>query len=709
MLRIKLLVGISQFLAISFGQKPTPNEFLLVDSVFLEKISLQDEQIVDSCLNIYHNSNLESVKLEAVSGIVELCSGISVWTSYNQWLFEYTSTNLEMENDVSRKRRLLLAQADAINNFGFYFQIYGELDSALIEYEKSLLIYEKAGDQIGSGNCLNNIGSIYYYRGDIYHAVRYYQRSLGKRILVGDQRGVANSLNNIGLIFQEEGDITNALSYYNKSLIIRERLGDPELISTQLNNIGLCYLILNENIEAEFYFNRSLEIDSKQNYQTGIAYSYFNLGRCFHNENSFGKALEKYHLSNEIFIREGNKIESGNCLAAIGQVYTESGQDKMAIEYLEKSLHIHLEVNFNDGICQAYEGLSKSYLNIGKLDLAKELAEKSLEIAVEIGYVNRIKNAAHTLFEINEKSGNIKAALANFQLFKVMSDSIIQEDAKKNFELNRAAITYEQKLTFQKKQSEQSIKYLEEKDASQQKTIYFIALFLIVIFALSTLLAFRLRRNFLQKKEIERQHSEKEILLKEIHHRVKNSLQITTSIIRLQKLSLSNEEAISALENSEARIAAIALVHKLLYLDTEIKSIDLNEYLKELLNNFGLNSQRFSLDLNCEAIQIETDVATPIAIVCSELISNSVKHAPSNSEEVINIRIDASIISNDEIKLCISDSGKGFTPDYEIENSNGLGFEIILALIDQIDGKIKRIRSNEGAEFEIQFKTHIRN
>ncbi|MFT4599905.1 MAG: two-component sensor histidine kinase/Tfp pilus assembly protein PilF [Arenicella sp.] len=708
MLRLNSLIIALSFLSFGFGQTSQSENFYLVETFNFENVSTYDKAIVDSCLILYHTAQYEDQQLEAINGIIEETAGIQVWTSYNEWLFQYAITQLEGESDPQRKRLLHLNKAGAINNFGFYHQIFGDLDSALLEYEKALLIYDDLGDQIGSGNARNNIGSIYYFRGDIHNSLAYYEKSLASRLTIGDQRGVANSLNNIGLIFQEEGDVTNALNFYEKSLKIREDIGDPDLISTQLNNIGLCYQILDENITAETYFRRSLKIDEKRGYQTGIAYSMFNIGRCFQSEESYGKALEKYNISFEIFEEEGNRIESGNCLSAMGEIYNETGQDFKAIKYYEMALTIHSESNFNDGICQAYEGLSQSYLNLHRIDLAKEFAEKSLKIAQEIGYADRIKNASYTLFQISEMLGDLKSALSNFQLYKEMSDSLAKEGAKKNFELNRAAIVYDQKLAFQKKQNEQSIQFLEKKDISQQTTITFISSSLCVILLLLIILIFRFRRNFTQKQQIEKQHSEKEILLKEIHHRVKNSLQITTSIIRLQKLSLTNQDAISALESSEARIAAIALVHKLLYQDTQIKSISLPAYLKELIENFSLDLQKFEIGLKCEEIKVETDIATPVAIICSELITNSIKHASSKIDERLLIKINASIESSNEVKLTISDSGKGFEPGFKLEESKGLGFEIVLALCEQIDGSIEIIKSSSGVAFELRFKPGVK-
>ena len=700
----KIIFFITLLLAnFGFAQTENSEDYYLISSSTILMATDYDKSIIDSCLKIFHQVESESEKLKAVNGIIEETAGLNIWTSYNDWLYDYTNTELKKDNRPEREKLLLRNKAGAVNNFGYYFQLFGDLDSAIVEYNKSLKIYEQIGDQIGTGNTLNNMGSIHYLQGNIALALSLYEKSLASRIIIGDQRGIANSLNNIGLIFQEEGDVSNALTFYERSLLIRENIGDPDLISTQVNNIGLCYLILGDNIEAENYFKRSLKIDEERNYQTGIAYSLFNIGRSFQNEEFHGKALEKYEESYDIFTSERNGIESGNCLGAIGQVYAEKGQNLIAIDYFNQALEIHEKSEFNDGICQSLEGLSGCYLSLGKIDLAISSAQKSLAIAKELGYLNRIKNATFRLYEIYSATGNDKDALEHYLLYKEVSDSIVIESTKKNFDLNKAALIYDQRLAYQKKQSEENIKFLQQKDAEQQTTITLITVSLIIILILLFIIMIRLRKHSIQKKQIEKQHREKEILLKEIHHRVKNSLQITTSIIRLQKMSLSNKDAIEALENSEGRIGAIALVHKLLYQDTEIKSISLGSYLSELAINFSLDKNGFDINIDCPQMKVETDIATPIAIICSELISNSVKHSGifDNEKTLINIKV----LQIDENKACltISDSGKGFQDNFELSQSEGLGFEIIQALCEQIDANFQMLRPEKGAAFKITF------
>lgn len=207
----------------------------------------------------------------------------------------------------------------------------------------------------------------------------------------------------------------------------------------------------------------------------------------------------------------------------------------------------------------------------------------------------------------------------------------------------------------------------------------------------------------LRTSELEASNEMKENLLREIHHRVKNNLQITSSLMNMQKRKLTSKEAITALEDSQARILAIALTHQKIYQDKDSKAVNLNEYLNDLMEHEKKISSSFSYKIDCPNISIDLDRAVPLALIISELATNAVKHAYPDTTKYNELRIEVVRLNTEEVSLTMLDNGKGLPDDFDIENAEGIGFEIIRALCRQISAKLTYESNGEGTQFNLVF------
>jgi two-component system sensor kinase len=204
------------------------------------------------------------------------------------------------------------------------------------------------------------------------------------------------------------------------------------------------------------------------------------------------------------------------------------------------------------------------------------------------------------------------------------------------------------------------------------------------------------------KEKIENSLEEKEILLREIHHRVKNNLQIISSLISLQSNRLSDEETIHLFRKTRNRIQSMALVHEKLYQSGDFTRINLAEYIQDLvwnvLNSYEGSQDRITLEMDCEPIWININTAIPCALIINELVTNSVKHAfPHDQTGKIIIRLHQ---KEDQIIITCTDTGVGLPPDINLLQTSTLGLKLVQALTEQLKGKIK-ILSTEGTSFEI--------
>lgn len=216
------------------------------------------------------------------------------------------------------------------------------------------------------------------------------------------------------------------------------------------------------------------------------------------------------------------------------------------------------------------------------------------------------------------------------------------------------------------------------------------------------------------RDQIEGSLREKEVLLREIHHRVKNNLQIISSLLNLQAGFSSDKKSNVILEESKNRVKSMALIHEKLYQSKNFSSLDIHEFLEELLknlfNSYGVDSQTIKLELAIERINISADQAVYLGLIVNELVSNSMKHAFNNlqpaEKESEQKKICIKINTADKgylIKIC--DNGKGFPANIDFRNTESLGLQLVMSLVKQLGGEIY-LDSSLGTEFSIKFSSN---
>ncbi|WP_339707685.1 CHASE domain-containing protein [uncultured Kriegella sp.] len=210
----------------------------------------------------------------------------------------------------------------------------------------------------------------------------------------------------------------------------------------------------------------------------------------------------------------------------------------------------------------------------------------------------------------------------------------------------------------------------------------------------------------LRTAELEESNELKENLLREIHHRVKNNLQITSSLMNMQKRKLSSKEAITALEDSQARILAIALTHQKIYQDRDSKAVNLYEYLVDLMAYQKKVFPSVEYNIDCPEISIDLDYAVPLALIVSELVTNALKHAYGDPTKSNQLHIEVKSYDG-EVELMVYDNGKGLPKDFDITKASGIGFEIIRSLCRQISANLSYESDEKGSRFKVAFANKV--
>jgi two-component sensor histidine kinase len=216
-------------------------------------------------------------------------------------------------------------------------------------------------------------------------------------------------------------------------------------------------------------------------------------------------------------------------------------------------------------------------------------------------------------------------------------------------------------------------------------------------------------RNITERKKMEdkikQSLKEREMLIKETHHRVKNNLMIISSLLSLQARYIKDKETQDIFKDSQNRARSMALIHEKLYQTADLKEIDFGDYIQklsmELFRTYSDKSRNIKLDFKVESHQLYINTSIPLGLIVNELISNSIKHAfPGNEEGQIKVKF---VKENKKFVFEVSDNGIGLSDDFDIEKTDSLGLSLVISLVDQIHGELDYDGHN-GTRFTIKFE-----
>jgi two-component sensor histidine kinase len=376
--------------------------------------------------------------------------------------------------------------------------------------------------------------------------------------------------------------------------------------------------------------------------------------------------------------------------------------------------------------------LGTFYMEVKDYDKARYYLNRALGPSRQVGYKSKLSNIYLLLFKADSAQAHFATAIAYYQRYKAVNDSIFNE--KNSREVAGLQIQYDT----QKK--EQSIALLTKQSLLQQMTIrqrefqrnaFIIGTALLVLVLGLGYNRYRLgqrsnrlleeKRQLLQAQQaeisqknqsLEQVVSEKEVLLtekewmlKEIHHRVKNNLQVISSLLTNQSNYLRDPLASAAIRESRNRVQAMALIHQRLYQTDTLARVNMAAYVREIVNSLLESFDRFdtvTVQLNVAAVELEIALATPLGLIVNEAVTNVLKYAfPPPGRGTLTVSLIE--VAAHQYQLSIADNGVGLPPDFDLEQSHSLGLTIIKGLSTQIGGEL-RIESANGVRVSLQFE-----
>jgi two-component sensor histidine kinase len=379
----------------------------------------------------------------------------------------------------------------------------------------------------------------------------------------------------------------------------------------------------------------------------------------------------------------------------ISQVYNEYYKDyKKALDYLFRAEAENKANNNTSSLSYNYGNIALAYTKLNQPDKALVYARKMLETSRQLNRPERMRNAYNSMYNVFSAASRFDSALYYYKLADALDDSL--NNVAKTSEVVHLQTKYE---TGKK---ELEITRLHTEASARNKQIVMLVAALAIFALLIAFMGWLYHRNRKQRQQITAQSKKLEIMMKELHHRVKNNLQIVSSLLSLQTYKVQDEEAVLVLKESQQRVQAMSFIHQRLYKTESLTAVNMKEYLTDLaeslVSSYGYNRDEFDLYISVEKEMLDIDKALPIGLIINELVTNSLKYAYSNIHRpslYITLR-------QEEAKLVcsIKDNGIGIEEQQWKQKKNSFGKQLITALCKQLRAQ-QTLVVNAGTEFTI--------
>ncbi|MEM7487466.1 MAG: tetratricopeptide repeat protein [Bacteroidota bacterium] len=617
----------------------------------------------------------------------------------------------------SKKSKYFKGQGAAYHYLGFVQQNRKKNVESLESFKTALLFYKKASDSSGMVSTNQNLAETMGYMGNLDSFFYYYKKSLRLSTKSKNFKGKGNSQVAIAAQFSKLEQHDSALYYYEKALPNLKKSNYQKGIAHLYNNVGNVYSDLEDYDSALDYYNKAVPIQTELGLIYDLAISQYNIGGIYLVMDQPKDAQNWLNKSLRVMRNLKRPLQISMVLDYLAWAATDLDKLDDALLLTREALEIKLSLNRKDLLTASYTNIAKVYQLKKQYAQAEHYLLKALEYS---DFKNEKVTKSYVLMDLSklyEETGQFDKSLVFFKKSTAIKDSTKMEAQADKLDML--------KTKFRTKEKELEIIALREvelkKDIviAQGKRKQFVLGSLILLTLLGVLFLWyryktKQRANLLltrkqqeigqKNEELLKSNMEKEILLKEIHHRVKNNLQLVMSLLNIQAREHNNKTVNTFLEKGQSRISAMALIHQTLYGSKDFSRVDMQDYLQRLTDaiytTFGHSKEQFRFQIDTDNLQFDIQTAIPLGLIVNELVCNTLKHGFKGRKKG-NLKIRLRKIRDNCFSLSFKDDGVGL--DNKGDTEGKLGLELISLLAAQLEGKCDMIKPSVGAAFYIEF------
>jgi len=616
---------------------------------------------------------------------------------------------------------------------------YKDLPKKIAYYEKAALLYRQAGDKVDEAFMLQMLAEMHGFAKDFAQSKRELQKAISL-YKAGGYKNLQYTYWLLGGTNETLGNYQAAIRYALAAIENAKALKDTTRLGLYYWDIATIYKDLNRPTESILYFKKALPTyKQKGSYfsikKTEAFYTVITAGeiamhmirqRKPEQARTFFIETTKPFISDEKYITMQYYAYLAYCYQAVKQ---NDLAEKKYLQAIGKAEMPGIDIGFKGGL---YQAISTFYVATHRFDKAEYYLNKVLHDK-ELGEgLLRLANIQLILYKVDSARKNYPSAIVHYSRYKALNDSV--------FNVTKAKQISDLQIQYDTKEKEQSIVLLTKQAQAQQARIqkreFQRNAFLAGAVMLTLLLCvsynrYRLKQRSNQLLEVKQQELEaqqqeinlknqalevvvgekeellveKEWMLKEIHHRVKNNLQVISSLLNSQSSYLHDSTALAALREGQNRVQAMALIHQKLYQSDNLARVDMQAYIREILDNLLESFDRLGTvqgRVEVAAVELEVALATPLGLLINEAVTNSLKYAfPNNRCGTITVGL--AKLESQGFLLTIADDGVGLPSDFDPAKSRSLGLTIIQGMSRQIHGTLSFVEAS-GVTLRLQFE-----
>lgn len=537
------------------------------------------------------------------------------------------------------------------------------------------------------------------WQGNYATALSYYQQNYRYFKQLQSKSGIAKSATKIGTINTFLGNNVVAQRFLLESAAIYASIGTENEKASINSRLAGLYLNLGQVEKGKERFLLALEAFSAVNDSAGMASTHANLGYVYLESGAYDKAEQHLLMQrtlNDVF---PTLREMGFHHDFMGLLRQKQGRMEDAYEEHLKALTIRKGLSSTYNLCESRLHIGSVLIKLGRTKEAIIHLQDVLSYE-EHNSLNQESEAHRLLAMAYEAQSDLTQALASYKAYKITSDSI--------YNASSMQIIAEKDAQFKTKEQDAEIKILsQEKEIAEQKAkrsqaLIYGSLTGLILFSLLSFSIYRLYQKVKKQKDlIAISLDEKNTLLKEIHHRVKNNLQVVSSLLSMQSRFIDDEKAIGAVNEGQSRVESMALIHQKLYQESNLSGVKAKEYIEELAEilraSYSLGKE-IDFQYHIDDLTIDVDTIIPLGLILNELICNSLKYAfPDEKEGVVTVRLEE--VQN-QLELQVSDDGIGME---DPESSKSFGLVLIQSLAKKLKASLV-IQSQAGTSTQLNIQ-----
>ena len=579
-----------------------------------------------------------------------------------------------------------------------------QVAARVASFKQAIKCYKQCGNKKETAIMLEQLAETYLSMGGFQPAKNSIVESLAVYNSI-NYKEVQALYDLLGVMYAMQADYGNALKYQLKAVRICDELKDSSMLTCEIkNHLGIMYSKLDQANNALTYLNAALFIAELHKDPPSVRVISVNISRCYTSLKDYKSALDVLDESSAMFkdvpIDNAMKMTTDDSYVII---LSKLKKPDRARPYVEDILRLMFLPDVSPlNLPNSYRALVSYYFLIKNYNAILAIMPKYQKAAEETKFPAYRTDYLGFWYQLDSVRNDYKGGFAHLLKYKALEDSIFNE--KKTQQIALLQNSYEN----QQKESEIRLKSADiellTKNAklakAQLKGVRFtrnVTLAGIVVFILIFGMQYRRyqekqKMNLLitgKNAELQKLVTEKEWLLKEVHHRVKNNLHTVICLLESQAAYLEND-ALKAVESSQHRIFAMSLVHQRLYQSTDIQTVDIANYLSEFImylkESFG-EPANIAFQQEIESMRLDVSQAIPIALIVNEAVTNAIKYAfPEHRRGVIKVGLAREA---DSLRLSIEDNGVGIPEGVQTEKLTSLGLELIKGLTDDLKGRVQ--------------------